>query len=611
VGWLETRKLPALFAIATLLPIAVLCWLGVRTLQQDERQRRRARLEVAAARVALEIEQDLQRIEAALTDGHGIRLTSSGILGTPETPIVFQPEVPASAATPSADLEDAGLLEHRDLDRALAAYRHAASSSSAAHRGEALVALGGLLRRVRRYDEALRVYAELEPLGMVAVAGEQPAGLVAKQGRAKTFLESGDTTRLREAAADLARSLRQGGWPIDRASFEMYQHDMVEAWGGPRVDAHDVQRAQAAAELWRSWRRGDLAPRGRRVGGSAGPALTIWVSGLTPVVAVLTSDELQTRWRAIWSSRALTAAVSGVDGPPLFGAVADGVVLPPSESLPFVLTVGTASPSRNDEDVVRRRTVIAGIVLAAMLMIAASYGLYRITARELLLARQQSDFVAAVSHEFRTPLTSMRHLLDLLIARRIRDEDRKAHYYTLLATETDRLQRMVETLLSFGRIDAGAHVWTLEPLNVADLSADVATAFRSELEARVLLVDLDDGLPPIRGDREALTRALWNLLENAAKYSPAGSPIRLFARREGSTVVLGVEDHGIGISGTEQQRVFQKFVRGDHAKRAGIRGVGVGLTLVKRIAEAHGGSVGLTSAVGSGSTFTLVLPVVG
>jgi len=170
---------------------------------------------------------------------------------------------------------------------------------------------------------------------------------------------------------------------------------------------------------------------------------------------------------------------------------------------------------------------------------------------------------------------------------------------------------MVETLLSFGRIDAGAHVWTLEPLNVADLSADVATAFRSELEARVLLVDLDDGLPPIRGDREALTRALWNLLENAAKYSPAGSPIRLFARREGSTVVLGVEDHGIGISGTEQQRVFQKFVRGDHAKRAGIRGVGVGLTLVKRIAEAHGGSVGLTSAVGSGSTFTLVLPVVG
>ena len=124
-------------------------------------------------------------------------------------------------------------------------------------------------------------------------------------------------------------------------------------------------------------------------------------------------------------------------------------------------------------------------------------------------------------------------------------------------------------------------------------------------------VGIDAELPAIRGDREALSRALWNLLENAAKYSPCESPIRLFAQRTGSTVVLGVQDHGIGIPVAEQQRVFQKFVRGDEAKRAGIRGVGVGLALVKRVAEAHGGTVGLTSAVGAGSTFTLVLPAAG
>jgi two-component system sensor histidine kinase KdpD len=204
----------------------------------------------------------------------------------------------------------------------------------------------------------------------------------------------------------------------------------------------------------------------------------------------------------------------------------------------------------------------------------------------------------------------MRHLLDLLVTRGVIDENRKSEYYGLLAGETDRLQRMVETLLAFGRIDAAAHVWTLEPLGVRDLVDSVADDFGQEIGARALVMELDADLPTIRGDREALERAVWNLLENAAKYSPGESPIRLFARREGATVVIGVQDHGRGIPVSEQQRVFQKFVRGDEAKRAGIRGVGVGLALVKRIAEAHGGRVRLTSAVGAGSTFTLVLPVI-
>jgi signal transduction histidine kinase len=278
--------------------------------------------------------------------------------------------------------------------------------------------------------------------------------------------------------------------------------------------------------------------------------------------------------------------------------------------LPFILAVAARHDGPAPDDLVRRRIVVGGIVLACVLMIAASYGLYRITTRELLLARQQNDFVAAVSHEFRTPLTSMRHLLDLLVTRGIRDEDRKAEYYRLLSGETDRLQRMVETLLSFGRIDAAAHVWTLEPLTVEEMVEGVVGDFRREVGERPLVIEIDPGLPSIRGDRDALERAVWNLLENAAKYSPGESPIRLFARHDGEAVVIGVEDRGIGIPVSEQQRVFQKFVRGDEAKRAGIRGVGVGLALVKRIAEAHGGRVHVTSEVGAGSTFTLVLPAV-
>ena len=616
MGWLETRKISVLFAVATLLPIAALCWLGLRTLDQDrdlERQRRRERLEVAAGRVALDIEQDLQQIEAKLAAGGGIRFLPTRIVAPDDEPLLFLPEVPLVGPAQQGRLEAIRQQEHRDPAAAIASYRRIAGAPSDPDRGEALVALGGLLRQQRRFDEALRAYADLETLGALPVAGGQPAALVARQGRAKTFLESGDHERLRDEAVGFARALGAGGWLIDRASFGLYQLEMIEPWGGPPADAQAVHRADGVAALWRLWRGGELGPRGRRfVGDAASSTLAVWAAGPDgPVAEMFTAEQLRTRWRPIWEDRGLTVAISRTDGQPVFGTVTGGVELSAADTrLPFVLALsGGTSPA--SDDLVRRRLLIAGVVLACALMIAASYGLYRITTRELLLARQQTDFVAAVSHEFRTPLTSMRHLLDLLIDRGVTDEKRKAEYYGLLAGETDRLQRMVETLLSFGRIDAAAHVWKLEPLRVGELVDSVVDAFGREAGARSLVMDLDADLPAIRGDREALERALWNLLENAVKYSPGEKPIRLFARREGATVVIGVQDHGIGIPVSEQQRVFQKFVRGDEARRAGIRGVGVGLALVKRIAEAHGGSVRLTSEVGAGSTFTLVLPVAG
>jgi signal transduction histidine kinase len=250
------------------------------------------------------------------------------------------------------------------------------------------------------------------------------------------------------------------------------------------------------------------------------------------------------------------------------------------------------------------------LLAAFLLMLTAGYGLYRATTRELSLARQQSDFVSAVSHEFRTPLTSMRHLTELLVSRAVTSEERKSQYYELLSQETERLHRMVESLLSFGRIQAGAYAWCLEPADAGSLLLGVLDEFRREPAAQehAVLCDVEPGLPPISADRDALSRAILNLLENAGKYSPPGGSIRLFARRQGDSVVLGVEDQGPGIPSAERKTIFQKFVRGADAKHLGVRGVGIGLALVKSIAEAHGGSVTLESEPGHGSKFTLVLP---
>jgi signal transduction histidine kinase len=616
VGWLEARKIPILFAVATLLPIAALCWLALRTLDQDrelERQRRRERLEVTAARVAVDIERELQWIDTRLSEGIGIRFLPAGLTATDSDPILFQPDPAPDVTLLPRELEEVARQEVRNPAAAIAAYQRFAHSSSAAVRAEALLALGGLYRGQRRVDEATRVYTALEQLGDVQVAGGQPAGLVARQGRLKTFLEAGDRARVRDEAIGLGHALRKGEWSIDRATFDLYETEMVARWGGPVPTDDNIRRTMAAIELWHTWRRNELPPRGRRfVGGKDPSVLAVWVTTATGAVAALfTPEKLQQRLRSTWQARGLTVAGAHGDGRTIFGGRVDGAVVlsPVQTQLPFQIAVGGGGIQENDYTL-RTALLIGGVVLACALMIAASYGLYRITTRELQLARQQSDFVAAVSHEFRTPLTSMRHLLDLLLSRGISDEARKQSYYGLLAGETERLQRMVETLLSFGRIDAGAHVWKLEPLNLADVVETVVDDIERDIGTRPLIVNVESDLPLVQADREALGRAVWNLLENAAKYSPGNSPIRVFARRHGSTVLVGVQDQGIGIPVSEHQRIFQKFVRGEQAKRAGIRGVGVGLALVKRIVEAHGGRVQVVSEIGTGSTFTLVLPAI-
>jgi signal transduction histidine kinase len=130
-------------------------------------------------------------------------------------------------------------------------------------------------------------------------------------------------------------------------------------------------------------------------------------------------------------------------------------------------------------------------------------------------------------------------------------------------------------------------------------------------EGREVRSEIDADLPVIRGDADALSRAVWNLLENAAKYSARGTPIRIVATRRDGAIRIGVDDRGIGIAPPEQASIFQTFVRGQGATQARARGVGLGLALVKRIVEAHGGSVTVESEPGRGSTFTLVLPCSG
>ena len=171
----------------------------------------------------------------------------------------------------------------------------------------------------------------------------------------------------------------------------------------------------------------------------------------------------------------------------------------------------------------RGRLVVAALSVMLAFLLVASYFIGRAVKREMALARLQADFVSAVSHEFRTPLASMRQLSELLAAGRVPLETRRQHYYESIAGESRRLQRLVENLLEFGKLEAGPRPYRIEPVEPRELMESAVADFRSHLGRTECRIDVSgDTNAPVLVDRDAMTLVLHNLLDNAVKYSGGG-----------------------------------------------------------------------------------------
>jgi signal transduction histidine kinase len=205
----------------------------------------------------------------------------------------------------------------------------------------------------------------------------------------------------------------------------------------------------------------------------------------------------------------------------------------------------------------------------------------------------------------------MRQMTEMLAGDRVPGESRRHEYYRVLSAETERLQRLVETLLNFGRMEADNDRYHLQPLDAASFVESVIAEFSIETAGAARRVELSRGLAPIRmsADADALKLALRNLIDNAIKYSPADTPVRVLVHQDESRLAVDVIDQGVGIPRDEQRTVFQRFVRGRAALNSGVPGTGVGLAMAERIAAAHGGGITLTSEVGRGSVFSLWMPI--
>ena len=279
---------------------------------------------------------------------------------------------------------------------------------------------------------------------------------------------------------------------------------------------------------------------------------------------------------------------------------------------PWQIRISLKYPSALDRQLNTRRNIYIFVVVVIMaVLFFGGFMAIRSTAKELELARLKSEFVSTVSHEFRTPLMSIRYLSEMLDSGRVKGEDKKSIYYGKISKESERLSRLIENILDFSKIEAGMKKYLFEELSAGALVRDVIKRYEENVVDKhvTLECEISDQLPNIHADREGISRALFNLLDNAVKYSGKDPLIYFRAHFDGAAVYLEVQDMGVGISKDEQIKVFEKFYRSVDPAQRNIEGSGIGLTLVDHIVKAHGGKVILESDLDKGTKVTLKLPI--
>jgi signal transduction histidine kinase len=595
--WLRPPKsLLLILFLLTLVSVSALAWFGFKLLAQDravQAQQRQDRLEQAADRIAATLRGTLAETGELLSawlsvppppgkpeDGILLIGDGSAVAAYPAERLLFYPVSQNDPEAPAAVFAEGESLEFLQAQPARAAevYRRIAESDDPAIRAGGLLRLARALGKAGRRDETAAVYSRMAAISGVLVAGA-PADLVARHALADPALRD-----------DLLR----GRWRLTRGQFEFY-------FGGPLPEER-AALAEAAAQAWSA-----TAPRAQ---------VTLWASG-RPFFAMSRSSGAR---RAVLIQtpqipkveQAFCAAVDS-EGRVVYGRRDRNdraAIRPAAESqLPWTLYVTGAPhpPGAGMPD--SQRFLLLGTAVMVLFLIAGTYFIARAIRREMEVSRMQSDFVSAVSHEFRSPLTSIRHLSEILELGRVPSEDRRQVYYSTLVRETQRLQRLVEALLNFGRMEAGARSYRFEECEAAALIHRVAGEFESQLAAgRHLELSGPEHSCSIDADPDALSVALRNVIDNAFKYSPDGPTVWVDWRVENTRVAIQVRDEGLGITAAERRAIFRKFVRGSAAGAANVKGSGVGLAMVRHIVAAHHGEIRVESEPGRGSTFTILLP---
>ena len=220
------------------------------------------------------------------------------------------------------------------------------------------------------------------------------------------------------------------------------------------------------------------------------------------------------------------------------------------------------------------------------------------------------DFVANVSHELRTPLASLIGFIETLLGPARDDQEAQQRFLTIMQEQADRMYRLIADLLSLSQIELDEHSLPDEPVDLRSIAGEVEallTMKAGERDMRLVL-EIEEGLPMVRGDRDQLTQVLQNLMDNAVKYGNPGTEVRVTMKRDETRVAVAISDQGAGIAREHLPRLTERFYRVDAARSRAMGGTGLGLAIVKHILNRHRGKLTIQSEVGEGSTFRISLP---
>jgi len=218
-----------------------------------------------------------------------------------------------------------------------------------------------------------------------------------------------------------------------------------------------------------------------------------------------------------------------------------------------------------------------------------------------------------VSHELKTPLTSIRMFSELLAEGRVKEESKQRHYLHIITAEAARLTRLINNVLDFARLERGEKKYDFQKIDLTAIAGETVEAYRPHLEGNgfVLNYKTSELGAWVNGDRDALSQVLVNLISNAEKYCGDKKEVRVEVQQHGNEIEVKVLDRGVGVPRGCEEKIFEQFYRAHDSLASGIQGSGLGLTLVRQIARTHGGEVVYAPREGGGSCFSLKLPLAG
>jgi two-component system phosphate regulon sensor histidine kinase PhoR len=260
----------------------------------------------------------------------------------------------------------------------------------------------------------------------------------------------------------------------------------------------------------------------------------------------------------------------------------------------------------------RRLAEVALIGMTLAVIVGGMLFMLIAVRKERRLNELKSDFIANVSHELKTPLSLIRMFGELIALGKMKNPETSKEYAGIITRESERLARLIDNVLDFARMERGKVSYDfVEGARLAETVERALDVYRYRLEREgfKLVVEIQDDLPPVRIDENAMTLLLLNLIDNAMKYGQEKGEIAVRLRRVGAALLLSVKDEGPGIRPDDQRRIFERFYRTREARGRPVRGSGIGLSLVRHIAESHGGRVTVDSELDKGSTFTVTIPI--